>query len=52
MRKLLLSILSLFAFALVANAAEITIDPDGEGVTWTAETDATYGPGFKSTIKS
>lgn len=50
MRKLLLSILSLFAFALVANAAEITIDPDGEGVTWTAETDATYGPGFKSTI--
>ena len=50
MRKLLLSILSLFAFALVANAAEITIDPDGEGVTWTAKTDATYGPGFKSTI--
>lgn len=50
MRKLLLSILSLFAFALVANAAEITIDPDGEGVTWTAETDATYGAGFKSTI--
>ena len=46
----MLSILSLFAFALVANAAEITIDPDGEGVTWTAETDATYGAGFKSTI--
>ncbi len=50
MRKLLLSILSLFAFAIATNAAEITIDPDGEGVTWTAETDATYGPGFKSTI--
>lgn len=50
MRKLLLSILSLFAFAIAANAAEITIDPDGEGVTWTAETDATYGAGFKSTI--
>ncbi|MGM9811872.1 MAG: chitobiase/beta-hexosaminidase C-terminal domain-containing protein [Muribaculaceae bacterium] len=50
MRKLLLSILSLFAFVFVANAAEITIDPDGEGVTWAAETDATYGAGFKSTI--
>ena len=50
MRKLLLSILSLFAFALVANAAEITIDPDGTGVTWTAATDGTYGAGFTTTV--
>ena len=50
MRKLLLSILSLFAFAIAANAAEITIDPDGTGVTWTAATDGTYGAGFTTTV--
>ena len=46
----MLSILSLFAFALVANAAEITIDPDGTGVTWTAATGGTYGAGFTTTV--
>ena len=50
MRKLLLSILSLFAFAIAANAAEVTIDPDGTGVTWAAATDATYGAGFTTTV--
>ena len=34
MRKLLLSILSLFAFALVANAAEVTFDPTSTNCTW------------------
>jgi len=49
MRKFLLSFLMLFATATVALADEITIDPDGTGVTWTAATDETYGAGFKTT---
>lgn len=48
MRKFLLSFLMALATISMVKAAEITIDPDGTGVTWTAATDDTYGKGFKT----
>lgn len=48
MKKILLSLLTLFAVTMAATASEVTITQDGS-FTWTAGSDATYGAGFSAT---